>query len=219
MAYNPTVNGMVEREHRSLKAALTARCTNERWKEQLPWVLLGPCTTTKANGDASPGEKVCGETLVVPREFFPPLADGADTPFPSPPTLDFCTYVFIRVDVRQPPLTWPYRGPHRVIRRAVKACLLDIHGLEDWVIIDRLKPAFLLDSEVHEEAGRCPRVPPQYLPADTSAPPPKRGPGCPRGHIDSTPDVGPPHAHSSPGGSLGAGLLAAVGRGTVPAEY
>ncbi|XP_066947152.1 uncharacterized protein [Macrobrachium rosenbergii] len=39
-AYNPAANGMVERVHRSLKAALMACCTDDRWKEQLSWVLL-----------------------------------------------------------------------------------------------------------------------------------------------------------------------------------
>ncbi|XP_066982777.1 uncharacterized protein [Macrobrachium rosenbergii] len=71
-AYNPTENSMVERAHRSLKAALMARCTDERWKEQLPWVLLGPRTAPRANGDASPAESVYGETLAIPGEFFPP---------------------------------------------------------------------------------------------------------------------------------------------------
>ncbi|XP_066953390.1 uncharacterized protein [Macrobrachium rosenbergii] len=77
-AYNPTANGMVERVHRSFKAALMARCTDEKWKEQLHWVLLGLRTTPKANGDTSPAEKVYGETLVIPGEFFLPSA-------PTPP--------------------------------------------------------------------------------------------------------------------------------------
>ncbi|XP_066967500.1 igE-binding protein-like [Macrobrachium rosenbergii] len=79
MAYNPAANGMVERAHCSLKAALMAHCTDERWREQLPWVLLGLCTAPKANGNASPAEKVYGETLAVPGEFFLPLA-------PTPPS-------------------------------------------------------------------------------------------------------------------------------------
>ncbi|XP_066964198.1 uncharacterized protein [Macrobrachium rosenbergii] len=123
MAYNPAANGMVERVHCSLKAALMACCTDERWKEQLPWVLLGLCTTPKANGDASPVEKICGETLAIPGEFFPPSADGANTTLLKlreltqkfapchktftdrtttyrPPALDSCAYVFVRVDAR-----------------------------------------------------------------------------------------------------------------------
>ncbi|XP_066976808.1 uncharacterized protein [Macrobrachium rosenbergii] len=117
--YNPTANGMVERVHRSLKAALMACCTDKRWREQLPWVLLGLCTAPKANGDASPADKVYGETLAVPGEFFPPSADSPNTHLPrlkelaqkfAPchktftdrtttyrrPTLDSCAYVFVR---------------------------------------------------------------------------------------------------------------------------
>ncbi|XP_066962331.1 uncharacterized protein [Macrobrachium rosenbergii] len=81
-ACNPAANGMVERVHRSLKEALIARCTNESWKEQLPWVLLGLRTTPKASGDASPAEKVYGETLAVPGESFLLSADSADTSLP-----------------------------------------------------------------------------------------------------------------------------------------
>ncbi|XP_066940985.1 uncharacterized protein [Macrobrachium rosenbergii] len=153
-AYNPAVNGIVERAHRSLKAALMARCTDERWKEQLPWVLLDLRTAPKANGDASPAEKVYRDTLAIPGEFFPLSADGADTPLPwlrelaqkfapcdktftdrtttySPPALRSCAYVFVRVDAHRPPLTRPYTGPHRVTRWTTKAYLLDIHGQED----------------------------------------------------------------------------------------
>ncbi|XP_066965676.1 uncharacterized protein [Macrobrachium rosenbergii] len=208
MAYNPAANGMVERVHHSLKAALMARCTNEKWKEQLPWVLLGIRTAPKANDNASPAEKVYRETLAVPGEFFPPLADGANTLLLrlselaerfapchktftnktitySPPAVHSCGCVFVRVDVRCPPLTRPYRGPHRVIRRTSKAFLLNIHRQEDWITIDRLKPAFLLGGEVCKEAGRRPRVPLQYLPADAPSSPPRR----PRKRTQPSPGV------------------------------
>ncbi|XP_064083863.1 uncharacterized protein LOC135199633 [Macrobrachium nipponense] len=75
-AYNPAANSMVERTHHSIKASLMARCTGPDWKVQLPWVLLGLCTTPRANGDPSPAEKVYGETLTVPGEFF--LVDNHD---------------------------------------------------------------------------------------------------------------------------------------------
>ncbi|XP_066981201.1 uncharacterized protein [Macrobrachium rosenbergii] len=232
MAYHPAVNGMIERAHHSLKAALMACCTNENWNTQLPWVLLGLCTAPKADGDASPSEKVYGETLVMPGEFFPPSAGGADTPLPrlrelsrkftpchrtftnrtsrynppasdsdtTHPALDSCAYVFVRVDVRWPPLTRPYReppltrtyrGPHRVIRQAPKAFLLDINGREDWVTIDKLKPAFLLDNEITEETGRRPRVPSQQHSAGTAAPTLKKGPGWPRKLPAPEPEVVP----------------------------
>ncbi|XP_064117874.1 uncharacterized protein LOC135223342 [Macrobrachium nipponense] len=77
-AYNPTANGLVERVHQLLKASLMARCTSEDWKSQLPWVLLGLRTAPRANGEASPAEKVYGEPLTVPGEFFPTNADDAN---------------------------------------------------------------------------------------------------------------------------------------------
>ncbi|XP_066982178.1 uncharacterized protein [Macrobrachium rosenbergii] len=80
MAYNPAANSMVERAHHSLKAALMARCTDENWRAQLPWVLLGLHTALRADSNVSPAEKVYGETLAVPGEFFLPSADGTDTP-------------------------------------------------------------------------------------------------------------------------------------------
>jgi len=45
-AYNPEAKGMVERFHRTLKAALMSRCSNSMWFSQLPWVL-GLRTTPK----------------------------------------------------------------------------------------------------------------------------------------------------------------------------
>ncbi|GFO11984.1 Pol polyprotein [Plakobranchus ocellatus] len=40
-AFHPQANGMVERFHRTLKAALKARLTGNNWVGELPWVLLG----------------------------------------------------------------------------------------------------------------------------------------------------------------------------------
>ncbi|XP_066974328.1 uncharacterized protein [Macrobrachium rosenbergii] len=183
MAYNPAANGMVERTHRSLKAALMASYTDENWKAQLPWVLLGLRTAPRANGDESPAEKVYGETLAIPGEFFPTEPDAPDTPLPrlreiakkfaprrktftdrthnlSPEGLNTCTHFFIRNNTCRPPFTRPYRGPYRVVSRTSKAYLINIHGWEDWISVDRLKPAFLMDSGTQEETGRCPRIPP-----------------------------------------------------------
>ncbi|XP_066958072.1 uncharacterized protein [Macrobrachium rosenbergii] len=58
-SYNPEANGMVERFHCSLKASLTARCSGENWKDQLPWVLLGLRTAPRPTGEPSP----CRESL------------------------------------------------------------------------------------------------------------------------------------------------------------
>ncbi|XP_066950714.1 uncharacterized protein [Macrobrachium rosenbergii] len=131
---------MVERTHRSLKAALMARCTDDNWKVQLPWVLLGLRTTPRTNGDESPTQKVYGKPLAPRRPGF--------------------LHVRLHQD-RRPPLTRPYRGLYHVVSRASKAYLTNIHGREDWVSVDRLKPALLMGSGTQEETGRRPRIPPQ----------------------------------------------------------
>ncbi|XP_066950606.1 uncharacterized protein [Macrobrachium rosenbergii] len=197
-AYNPAANSMVERTHHSLKATLMACCTDENWKAQLPWVLLGLRIAPKANGEESPAEKVYGEALAVPGEFFPMELDDLDTPLPrlreiakkftpcwktfvdrthnfSPEGLKTCAYVFMKNGAHRAPLTRPYRGPYRVISRTSKAYLVNIHGQEDWISIDRLKPAFLMDSGTWEETGRCPRIPPQEKTLDEEIGFPKRG--------------------------------------------
>ncbi|XP_064100840.1 uncharacterized protein LOC135211461 [Macrobrachium nipponense] len=123
-AYNPAANGLVEGVHRLLKASLMARCTGEDWKSQLPWVLLSLRTAPRANGEASPVEKVYGEPLTVPGEFFPTNAGDADVSIARlresagrftpciktfsdrtkhflPKALSSCEHVFIRDDARR----------------------------------------------------------------------------------------------------------------------
>ena len=77
-AYHPQSNGMVERLHRQLKAALTARLQGAAWIRQLPWVLLGIRAATKEDLDCSPAELVFGGQLRLPGQ---PPEEG---PFPDP---------------------------------------------------------------------------------------------------------------------------------------
>lgn len=134
-AYNPEANGMVERFHRTLKAALMSRCTNSAWFSRLPWVLLGLRTTPKEGIDVSSAEMVYGDALVVPGEFFPDAPSSEDvtqlrrivgkfapckqTYRPCehryvPQDLHKTKYVFLRTDTHKPPLTPPYSGPYEV---------------------------------------------------------------------------------------------------------
>ncbi|XP_045137160.1 uncharacterized protein LOC123519720 [Portunus trituberculatus] len=59
--------------------------------------------------------------------------------------LDTCTHVFVRVDAVQHPLSQPYQGPYRVLRRTRKTVTIDRNGTQDAVSMDRVKPAYLLD--------------------------------------------------------------------------
>jgi transposase InsO family protein len=69
-AYHPQTNGMVERTHRQLKAALRARLAGLRWPEHLPWVLLGLRTTPKEDSGVSAAELVYRAALALPAEFL-----------------------------------------------------------------------------------------------------------------------------------------------------
>ncbi|XP_064120206.1 uncharacterized protein LOC135224813 [Macrobrachium nipponense] len=153
-SYNPTANGMVKRVHRSLKASLMALCRGPDWKAQLSWVLLSLCTIPRANCNPSPAEKVYGETLTVPGEFFPTNSNNLDIPLARlrgaaqkfvtcqetytdrkkqfhSSALDSCRFALIRNDAACLPLTRPYQGPHRVVHREEKAFLVSLSGHKD----------------------------------------------------------------------------------------
>ncbi|KAK3885391.1 hypothetical protein Pcinc_010389 [Petrolisthes cinctipes] len=132
-AYNPDANGMVERLHRTLKAALMSRCNSSTWSSQLPWALLGLRTTPKKGLDSSPAEMVFGEPLIVPSEFFPDAPSSNDINhlrnivrklapckqmYKSPEhrciprDLNSTKHVFLRTDAQTPPLTPHYSSPY-----------------------------------------------------------------------------------------------------------
>ena len=139
-AYHPTANGLVERLHRTLKAALM-RHPNENWLEALPMVLLGLRTAHKEDLHASPAELVYGEPLRIPGEFFveetpkhqpepellirglrqvisrirpvPGSRHRSERPFVHK-ALGEPTHVFLRQDAVRGPLEPPYAGPYEV---------------------------------------------------------------------------------------------------------
>lgn len=166
-AYNPQANGIIERTHRVIKAALKCR-TDTHWVDELPTVLLGLRAVVKEDIGTTAAEMVYGEAIRLPGEFF------EATPFKLPTTefvqnlrrhfekirpietsnhsstqytfipkqLSDCDYVFVRHDAVRKPLQCPYDGPFRVITRGDKHFVLQIRGKNHTIGIDRLKPAF-----------------------------------------------------------------------------
>ena len=67
-AYHPASNGLVERFHRQLKAAIMTTASIQ-WTEQLPLILLGLRNTIKEDLGCSPADLVFGTTLRLPGEM------------------------------------------------------------------------------------------------------------------------------------------------------
>lgn len=175
-AYHPACNGLVERFHRQLKAAIVCHA-NDRWTESLPWVLLGIRTAFKEDLQTSSAELVYGESLRLPGEFFEPTACSGTTDIsefsarlrsfaeklrPVPTSrhckpkvfvykeLDTCDYVFLREDAMRGSLQPTYSGPHKVISRNDKVFKIIFKDKEMTVSIDRVKPAFILSVQNEE---------------------------------------------------------------------
>ena len=66
-SYHPQANGMVERFHRDMKAALRSRLNGPNWVDELPWVLHGLRTAPNEDLHTSAAEMVRGTPLTVGR--------------------------------------------------------------------------------------------------------------------------------------------------------
>jgi cleavage and polyadenylation specificity factor subunit 1 len=138
-AHHPAANGLVERFHRTMKAAIMCHA-DQQWRDALPFVLLGIRTAYKEDVQATVAELVYGEPLRIPGELRSPTAEPVDPahliteprkhiarlrPVPaarhtSPSTfvhrdLERCTHVFLCQDTTrralEPPLQRPLPGP------------------------------------------------------------------------------------------------------------
>ena len=164
MAYHPSSNGMIERFHRQLKAAINP--SPDRWTEVLPMVLLGIRTCLKSDLGCSTAELVYGTTLKLPSDFFitptpnripdpssyvDRIKSGMQSLKPTPPReqlrhshvpadLVSCTHVFLRHDGHHKPLQPPYHGPYKVCKHMDKHFTVDVKGKS---ALHRLKPAYL----------------------------------------------------------------------------
>lgn len=172
--FHPQCNGKVERFHRSLKTALVCRLKDSlSWYTELPTVMLGLRAACQAdNGFISAAEFTLGHCLRLPGELCGDNSNKIDDPsgyiIRLRDTLDkirpkvrdtsnsknvfvhadlkSCSHVFVRIDAVRKPLTPPYSGPYKVLERSNKVFNILIKGKERKVSIDRLKPAYTVDS-------------------------------------------------------------------------
>lgn len=170
-AYHPACNGLVERFHRQLKAAITCH-GNDSWVDSLPPVLLGIRSAFKEDLKTTSAELLYGEPLRLPGEFLEPkpvsdivdltlftsrLRDIIQNLRPSPASrhigsrstfifkdLATCTHVFLRDCTVGGSLKPAYTGPFEVLERGDKIFTLLVNGKNTTVSIDRIKPAYTL---------------------------------------------------------------------------
>ena len=167
-AYHPQTNGMIERVHRTLKTAITAR--GNSWLLSLPIVLMSLRSIPNESG-FSPFTAVTGSNMLMPQIM---IDNDSENNFDSeyvkklvtemqkldidnmamgrlhskpkefiPPELKTCEYVWLRVDRVRKALEAPYSGPYKVIDRSSKHFTIDINGKSNAVSMDRIKPARL----------------------------------------------------------------------------
>ncbi|CAH8613718.1 unnamed protein product [Schistosoma haematobium] len=165
-AYHPAANGMVERFHRQLKSSLMAQPDPSKWSDALPLVLLRVRSSVKEDIGCTAAELVYGTTLTLPGQLVKneTTTPGDPSRFVSrllqmmqsiraiPPReydnrvhldkhLETCKFVFVRVEAVKKPLTPPYEGPYKVIKRTDKYFIINKNGNHETISIDRIKPA------------------------------------------------------------------------------
>ena len=169
-SYHPQSNGMVERFHRQLKAAIMAHESPNPWTITLPAVLLGVRSAVKERLGRSAAEMIYGTTLRLPGEFTKQYNVDANIDLENysdklrvamsrlrlcPPRdtqqhnifqfkdIATCIHVFLRRIAIAPPLTAPYDGPYKVIARSGRVMKILVKGKVETVSLDRVKPAHM----------------------------------------------------------------------------
>ena len=178
--FHPQSNGMIERWHRSFKAAIMCHAT-PHWTRVLSTVLLGLRIHLRLDTNASPAEFLYGTTLRVPGEFV--LPDDF-TPDPQMFVDEFrehmrevkavpvehrykkkafffkdlhtCSHVFKRVGGVKKSLERPYTGPHKVLNRILDRVFeIDANGTPLEISVEDLKPAFFIPEDVSTPSAPC----------------------------------------------------------------
>ena len=172
-AYHPSSNGMIERWHRSFKAAIMCHSDPE-WSRSLSTILLGLRSNILDVG-ASPAEFVFGATLRIPGEFVLPEDFSPDPHIfleefrdhmrrikPVPVAQKYkrkafifkdlkdSTHVFLR-DHAKKALERPYTGPHKILNRTSdRVYEIDFNGISRHVSIENIKPAYFMRDDIDQ---------------------------------------------------------------------
>ncbi|KAL7305110.1 hypothetical protein TKK_0002517 [Trichogramma kaykai] len=169
--YHPQSNGVVERWHRDLKAALMCRGPSDEWLAALPSVMLGLRARCILDTDMSPAEMLYDKTLRIPGVFCDYDNEELDVEaFRNPflrhmaaikpleferksnvkpfyyQDLDTCSHVFKLIKAGKRVLMRPYTGPHKVVGRHASRKHMDImvNNKRCTVSVNHLKPAYIL---------------------------------------------------------------------------
>lgn len=175
-AYHLAANGMVERFHRQLKAAITCHA-DDSWIDSLPAVLLGIRAAWKEDLWTTPAELVYSKPIRLPGEF---LAKQSTTTTdrtscivrlrcyfgnlrPTPATrhgerrtfvfkdLATCLHVFVRHDAMKGSLQPAYDGPFEVVNRYARHFDVQVRGRIVPVSVDRIKPTYTFQTDDHDD--------------------------------------------------------------------
>jgi cleavage and polyadenylation specificity factor subunit 1 len=198
-AYHPAANGLVERFHRTLKAAIMCHA-DQHWTEALPLVLLAIRTSFKADQQGSLVELVYGEPLRMPGKLLTQTAHPVEPAHlitqlyrhmaclrPVPATRQTSPGRFVHKDlhngIRLPPSGHnapgsgaPYSGPYQVLFRKEKTLQLLVCGKPITISTERVKPAYIFNEAVSRPVcnpgvNTLPdSVPPATPPAKSSPP-------------------------------------------------
>lgn len=213
-SYHPQANGMVERLHRQLKAALM--CHASSWTQALPVVMLGIRSALKEDLQCSVAEMVYGEPLRLPGELVSApttiIVDTSDfvaqlrhkmatlRPIPasrhSQPSsfiykdLSTASHVFLRDDSVRRALQPPYTGPFKILARSEKTLTLQLNNRRCEVSVDRVKPAHLESESDTLAHDTCPATPPVPAPAPSTAAPPASAPVPTLSHVPPKTNAG-----------------------------
>ena len=165
-AFHPQSNGLIERLHRTLKAALISH-EDTQWTKSLATVLLGLRAAFKESINASSAELVYGQELQLPGQFFKQPQEDVNNTGEFLTSLKYCMsqlqpvkqmcqsqkQIFVHKDLELSTHVWvrrengrslesKYVGPYQVIEKNPKYFKIRIGSKEDMVSIDRLKPAY-----------------------------------------------------------------------------